>query len=103
MIKAWLYVYRMTFPHAAKAIYIGTRPENQNSNVWKNVKSPLYGELYKEIPGNRDRRTMKRESTTKTQGHILKETLFLTFFDYRESVFYGLPKIHMSKTIGEAI
>lgn len=72
MIKAWLYVYRMTFPHAAKAIYIGTRPENQNSNVWKNVKSPLYGELYKEIPGNRYRRTIKRESTTKTQGHILR-------------------------------
>lgn len=60
------------------------------------------------MPEKQDRRTMQKVKKLllqhkDTSSVTDKEALFLTAFEYRESVFYGLPTIHKSKTIGEAI
>lgn len=81
-----------------------------DANYYENKITQMLsnGEFYMEIPENRDRRTIQKVKNLllkhkDTSSVTDKETLFLTDFDYRESVFYGLPKIHKSKTIGEAI
>jgi hypothetical protein len=65
-------------------------------------------EFYKEILQNEDKKTMQKvknllkhhkDTTLLTK----KETTFLTDFEFKESVFYGLPKIHKSQTITDAI
>ena len=63
-------------------------------------------EYYVEMTENQDKKTMQKikkllhkHSSTLTQ----KEEDFVTHFDYVESVFYGLPKIHKSNIIKEAI
>lgn len=66
------------------------------------------GEFYKKIPENHNRRTMQKVKNLlllhkDTSSVTNKETLFLTDFEYRDSVFYGILKIHNSKIIGEAI
>ena len=63
--------------------------------------------FYKEINGNRDAKTMQKVKNI-TIAHFSdkitnKEKDFLTNFQYRESQFYGLPKIHKSALIKEAI
>ncbi|XP_062579478.1 uncharacterized protein LOC134241451 [Saccostrea cucullata] len=65
-------------------------------------------EYYEEIPNNNDKKTMqkiknllKRHKTTSSLTE--KEEDFLTNYEYSESIFYGLPKIHKSRQIKEAI
>ena len=65
-------------------------------------------EFYKEISENQDKKTMQKvkyliQKHSDTTSFTKKEKDFLTDFDFRESVFYGLPKIHKSKIITEAI
>lgn len=66
------------------------------------------GEFYKRIPKNQDRRTVQKVKNLllkhkDTSSATDKDTLILTDVDYRERVFYGLPKIQKSKIILEAI
>ena len=56
--------------------------------------------FYKEINGNCDAKTMQKVKNI-TIDHFSdeisnKEKDFLTYLEYRESQFYGLPKIHKS-------
>lgn len=81
-----------------------------DANYYANKSTQMLsnGEFYKKIPENHDRRTMQKIINLvlqhkDTSSVTDKETLFLTDFEYRDSVFYGLPKIHKSKIIGEAI
>lgn len=65
-------------------------------------------EFYCEIAENNDKKTIQKVKRLlkdhQTSSDITtKEADFLTDFDFRESVFYGLPKIHKSKTITNAI
>lgn len=70
MCIKWL--FPLKFPPCCKSHIYWYKARKPKQLCLKKCKSPIYGELYKEIPGNRDRRTIKRESTTKTQGHILR-------------------------------
>lgn len=63
-------------------------------------------EFYTEISENQDKAILQhikklllKHSSTLTD----KEKEFVTEFEYKESSFYGLPKVHKSKTIKEAI
>lgn len=65
-------------------------------------------DYYQEIPTNDDKKTMqkiknllKRHKTTSCLTE--KEEDYLTDYEYKESNFYGLPKIHKSTTIKDAI
>ncbi|XP_062571387.1 uncharacterized protein LOC134233429, partial [Saccostrea cucullata] len=65
-------------------------------------------EFYDEISENSDKKTMRKiknliKNHNTTSCLTDKEEDFLINFDFRESAFYGLPKIHKSKTIKEAI
>lgn len=81
-----------------------------DANYYENKITQMLsnGEFYEEIPENQDRRTMQKVKNLLLQHKEIssvtdKEALFLTDFEYRGSVFYGLPKIHESKLIREAI
>lgn len=76
-----------------------------DANFYENKITQMLsnGKFYEEISENQDRRTMQKVKKSSTTTQTDKETLFLTDFEYSESVFYGLPKIHKSKIIGEAI
>lgn len=65
-------------------------------------------DYYQEIPTNDDKKTMhkiknllKRHKTTSCLTE--KEEDYLTDYEYKESNFYGLPKIHKSTKIKDAI
>ena len=62
--------------------------------------------FYREIDGNMDKTTMQviGRLVTKYQNHITdKEQNFLLQFEVKTSNFYGLPKIHKSMEIQDAI
>ncbi|XP_061190029.1 uncharacterized protein LOC133197859 [Saccostrea echinata] len=68
----------------------------------------INSEFYDEISENSDKKTMRKiknliKNHNTTSFLTAKEEDFLTNFDFRESAFYGLPKIHKSKIIKEAI
>lgn len=65
-------------------------------------------EFYCEISECNDKKTIQKvkrllKDHQASSNIATKEVDFLTDFDFRESVFYGLPKIHKSKTITNAI
>ncbi|XP_061180683.1 uncharacterized protein LOC133189301 [Saccostrea echinata] len=65
-------------------------------------------EYYEEIPNNSDRKTMQKIKNLlkrhKTSSSLTeKEEDFLIDYEYSESNFYGLPMIHKSRKIKEAI
>lgn len=63
-------------------------------------------ETYKKIPRNIDQNTMyKIKETINKYNHYLTkdEILYLTNFEYKTSLFYGLPKIHKSKLIIDTV
>ena len=62
-------------------------------------------ETYQVISSDIDRTTVNKISALldKYDNCTKKEKRYLTNFDYRTSQFYGLPKIHKSKTIIKAI
>ncbi|XP_062612905.1 uncharacterized protein LOC134274656 [Saccostrea cucullata] len=65
-------------------------------------------EFYNEIPEKQGKKIIQKvkhllKKHKSTSSLTKKETEFLTDFDFIESVFYGLPKVHKSKSIREAI
>ena len=62
--------------------------------------------FYRQLPRNEDKKTMSQiGKLIRTYGQNLtkNETDYLTNFEVRSSIFYGLPKIHKSKEIQENI
>lgn len=75
-----------------------------NTDFYKNKVMDILNdeETYKKIPHNRDQNTMhKIKITINNYSNILTkdEIRYLTQFEYKTSLFYGLPKIHKSKLI----
>ena len=63
-------------------------------------------EFYTEVAENQDKKAMQKiKKLLHKHSSVLseKEEDFVINFDYKESCFYGLPKIHKSKLIKEAI
>jgi hypothetical protein len=63
-------------------------------------------ETYKEIPNNIDRKTLAKIAalTNKYDAHLTeKEKDYLVNFENKNSLFYGLPKIHKSGEIIQAV
>lgn len=63
-------------------------------------------ETYKMIPNNVDKTTINKIKTTlkKYERSLTKDEIkFLTNFEYKTSLFYGLPKVHKSHSIIKAI
>ena len=69
------------------------------------MKEMLEQDTYNTLQDNADQNTMKKIKQLLSKHNILheKEYDFLTNFDYKTANFYGLPKIHKSKQIQDAI
>ena len=66
----------------------------------------LNPKFYSEMSENQDKKTMQKiKRLLLKHSSVLteKETDFVTNFDNKESCFYGLPKIHKSKLIKDAV
>lgn len=70
--------------------------------VLEQLNDPHY---YSEIPSNIDNATMKKIKKIASQHGLLtqREQEYITSFEVKCSNFYGLPKIHKSKQIQEAV
>ena len=63
-------------------------------------------DTYVEIPNNIDRQTINKikKTVNKYKNNLTKEeSKFLTNFEYRTSLFYGLPKVHKSTLIIQTV